>query len=136
MRTGAGRARPPGRPRRVMIRAGEVAIRAVLLETETAERIWTALPLYSTAETWGHSIHFETPVETGREQDARSEAAPGDIAFWSEEDRIVIVFGKTPISKPGEHRLPRPCNIWAKALDDVSLLKSVVPGEKVSVTAA
>jgi hypothetical protein len=130
--------RPGGVPaakRRVLIKAGRVSIRAELLDTETANRIWTALPLYSTAETWGNSIHFETPVETGRERGARANSEAGDICFWTEDDRIIIGFGPTPISKSGEIRLPRPCNIWAKAMDDVTLLKTVVPGEKVSVTA-
>lgn len=122
-------------PRRVLIRAGRVAIHAELLATATAERIWAALPIYSTAETWGEAIHFETPVETGREKGARAIAQPGDIAFWCEEDRVMIAFGKTPIARAGEPRLPRPANIWARALDDTSLLKSVRPGEKVSVTA-
>ena len=101
----------------------------------TADRIWSTLPIYSTAETWGQSLHFETPVETGRDRTARTLAQPGDICFWSEDDRILIAFGPTPISRPGEIRLPRPCNIWAKALDDVTPLKDVSPGEKVSVTA-
>lgn len=123
-------------PRRVLIRAGRVAIRAELLDTLTADRIWAALPLYSTAETWGQSIHFETPVESGRERGARINCEPGDVCFWSEDDRVIIGFGPTPISRGAEIRLPRPCNVWAKTTDDVTLLKAVVPGEKVSVTAA
>ncbi len=130
------KAAPAPAPRRVMIRAGRVAIHAELLDTPTAARIWSALPLHSTAETWGQSIHFETPVETGRERGAKTNCQAGDICFWSEDDRIIIGFGPTPISKGSEIRLPRPCNVWAKATDDVSLLKAVVPGEKVSVTAA
>lgn len=119
----------------MLIRAGRVSIRAELLDTATAERIWAVLPIYSTAETWGAALHFETPVETGRERGARTTSALGDIAYWSEDDRIIIVFGPTPLARRGELRLPRPCNIWAKALDDVTLLKTVTPGEKVSVTA-
>jgi hypothetical protein len=122
-------------PRRVLIKAGRIAIRAELAETPTADRIWAALPIYSTAETWGQSLHFETPVETGRDRSARTLASEGDICFWVEDDRILIAFGPTPISRPGEIRLPRPCNIWARALSDVTLLKDVAPGEKVSVTA-
>lgn len=122
--------------RRVLIKAGRVSLRAELLDTLTADRIWSALPLFSTAETWGQAVHFETPVESGREPGARVLAQLGDIGFWSEDDRIVIAFGPTPISKAGEMRLPRACNVWAKALDDVALLKNVKPGEKVSVTAA
>ena len=127
--------RRPAQKRRVLIKAGRVAIRAELLDTETADRIWTALPLFSTAETWGNSIHFETPVETGRERGARANSQAGEICFWTEDDRIIIGFGPTPISTAGEIRLPRPCNVWANAMDDVTLLKTVVPGEKVSVTA-
>ncbi len=126
---------PTAAPRVVLIKAGRVAIRAELLATQTAERIWSALPLYSTAETWGQSVHFETPVETGRERAARATIQAGDICYWCEDDRIIIVFGPTPLARHGELRLPRPCNLWAKALDDVALLKTVVPGEKVSVTA-
>ena len=134
-RTAGRPGRGTGQKRRVVIKAGRVSIRADLLDTETADRIWAALPLYSAAETWGSSIHFEVPVESGRERNARSKSELGDIYFWNEDNRIIIVFGRTPISQPGEMRLPRPCNVWAKTTDDVTLLKTVVPGEKVSVTA-
>jgi hypothetical protein len=60
----------------------------------------------------------------------------GDICFWVEDDRVIIAFGPTPISRPGELRLPRPCNLWARAIDDVGVLKAVRPGERVSVTSA
>jgi uncharacterized protein len=122
--------------RRVLIAAGRVKIRAALLDTPTADRLWRALPLHSTAETWGRSIRFETPVESGRERNAVLLAEPGDICFLVEDDRVIIAFGATPISRPGEMRLPRPCNLWARAPDDVGVLKAVRPGEKVSLTAA
>jgi hypothetical protein len=122
--------------RRILITAGRVKVRAQLLDTPTADRVWHALPLHSTAETWGQAIHFETPLETGRERGARQLAALGDICFWVEDDRVIIAFGPTPISRPGELRLPRPCNLWARAIDDVGVLKAVRPGERVSVTSA
>ncbi len=128
--------REPAPARQVLIVAGRVTLRAQLLDTPTAARIWEALPIYSSAETWGQSVHFETPVETGRERTARATVTAGDIAFWGEDDRILIAYGPTPISKGTAIRLPRPCNIWAKAIDDVTLLKTVTPGEKVSVAAA
>jgi uncharacterized protein len=127
--------RPDG-PRWVTITVGRVSIQAQLLETKTADRVWAQLPIYSTAETWGAAIHFETPVETGRDATAKAVSAPGDICFWTEDDRVIIVYGATPIAKGSELRLPKPCNVWAKSRDDVSLLKNVTPGEKVSVTAA
>ena len=126
--------RPVGR--RVEISAGKVKIRAQLLDTPTADCVWHALPLHSTVKTWGRAIHFETHVESGREQTARIVVEPGDICFWVEDDRIIIAFGRSPISRPNECRLPRPCNLWDRDLDDVRVLKTVRPGEKVSVTAA
>lgn len=122
-------------PRVVLLTVGRVRIRIALLETPTAERIWRALPLYSTAETWGESVHFELPVESGRERGARSLAEPGEVFYWSEDDRVIVGYGPTPISGAGEIRLPRPCNVLAHALDDVTALRAVRPGEKVSLLA-
>ena len=62
--------------------------------------------------------------------------SPGEIAFWSEQDRVIIGFGMTPLSKPGEIRLPSPCNIWAAALDDVRQLAVVAPGQKIAILEA
>jgi hypothetical protein len=138
--------RPDGEARRhretkpqdriVLITAGRAKVRARLIDTPTAARIWQALPLFSSAEPWGAAIKFETPVESGRECGARLLAEPGDILFIAEDDRVIIPFGPTPTSRPGEMRLPRPCNLWARALDDVGVLKAVRPGEKVSLTPA
>lgn len=130
------RVSPRSRPvREVLITAGRVRIRAKLANSITADRIWAALPIYSTAETWGHSLHFETPIESGRERGAKTLGVIGEVYYWAEEDRILIVFGPTPISARGELRLPRPCNVLATTADDVTLLKRVTPGEKVSVVA-
>jgi uncharacterized protein len=121
--------------RTVEIRVGRVAIRARLLDTPTADRIWRALPIFSSVEIWGQEIHFGTEVESGRERGARVLANLGDIAWVPEQDWVSIIYGPTPTSKKGELRLWSPANIWARALDDVTLLKSARPGEKVSVQA-
>jgi hypothetical protein len=120
----------------VLIRAGIVALRARLTSSATADRIWATLPIYSTAETWRHAIHFETRAKSGREAGARDLLAKGEIAFWAEEDRIVIAWATAAQSRPGEVRLPVPCNVWARALDDVASLAAVQPGERVAVLLA
>ena len=142
------RAKPPTAPvneavlaakvgrREIFIHAGRIVIRARLLASPTAERVWRTLPIYSTAETWGEAVHFETHVDTGRERGAIWNVSPGEIAFWSEQDRVIIGFGMTPLSKPGEIRLPSPCNIWAAALDDVRQLAVVAPGQKIAILEA
>ncbi len=136
-------ARPPAVTRRLPHAAGAVAVLTVgrariqlsLADTDTAARIWQALPLFGTAETWGACVHFEIPVESGRDRTARMNGKLGDIYFWVEDDRILIPFGPTPISRPNEIRLPRPCNVWAAARDEVTALAAVVPGQAVALTA-
>lgn len=122
--------------RDILIRVGDVAIRARLLETTTADRIWAALPIYSRAQIWGREVYFATPLSVQREADARDVIEAGEIVFWPDGDAIAIGFGPTPISRNGEIRLASPCNVWAHALDDVSALKSVHAGERIAVIQA
>ncbi len=124
----------PAPDRHAIIRAGRAHIRIRLLNTQTADRIWRALPIFSTAQLWGQGeVFFDTAVESGRERGAKIIAKTGEIAFSPDRDVIGIPFARTPTSKQGELRLWSPSNIWAEALDDVRVLQSVRPGEKVEV---
>ncbi len=123
--------------REVVISAGKVSVRARLLDTPTAERIWAALPIHASAQTWGAELYFQTAITTDREPGAKECVRAGEIAFWPDGDAITIGFGPTPMSRSKcEIRLASPCNIWAQALDDVKQFKSIHPGEKVSVLPA
>lgn len=122
--------------REILIRAGTVAIRARLLDTVTAGLVWSALPIYATAQTWGEEVYFSTPVSAARERDARDVVRRGEIAFWPEGHAIAIGFGPTPMSRDGEIRLAAPCNVWALALDDVGVLAAVEPGTRIAVMEA
>lgn len=120
--------------RQVLIRAGHVAVRARLLETPTAERIWAALPIHACAQTWGAEVYFPAPVSSQREPGAREVITAGEIAYWPDGDAIAIGFGPTPVSRTkSEIRLASPCNVWAQALDDVRQFKCVHPGEQISI---
>ncbi|MGE0053270.1 MAG: cyclophilin-like fold protein [Hyphomicrobium sp.] len=123
--------------REVVISAGSVSVRARLLDTPTAARIWEALPIYASAQTWGAEVYFQTDVTSDPEPNARDLIKPGEIAFWPDGDAIAIGFGPTPISRSKcEIRFVSPCNVWAEALDDVKQFKSVHAGEKISVVPA
>jgi hypothetical protein len=107
---------------------------ADLLDTPTAQAIAASLPLSSSVMTWGEEVYFDIPVRVACEGDARAVVTPGEIAYWPDGTAIAIGFGRTPISQGNETRLASPCNIWAKAVDDVKALKVVRAGAKVRVS--
>jgi len=115
---------------------GDVAIRAELLDTPSAEALYDAAPFESQASTWGDEVYFATPVSLPREPDARDVVEPGEIAFWPDGDAIAIGFGPTPISHGDECRLASPCNVFARTKDEVKALGSVRAGTPVRVERA
>jgi hypothetical protein len=120
--------------REFLIRAGRAVIRARLRDTRTAAVFWAHLPIYSTAETWGGALRFETEIETGLEARAKATLKSGEIGYHVESDRVYLAFGPTPITKPGGSWLmPSPLNVFADALDDVAGLAVARAGERVAV---
>jgi len=111
-----------------------VTLEAELFETPTAEAILAALPVTSSALTWGEEVYFDVPVRVAREKTARAIVTPGEIAYWPDGPAIAIGFGRTPISQGDETRLASPCNVFARALADVKTLRAVKAGTKVKVS--
>ncbi|MBU1213292.1 MAG: hypothetical protein KJ587_18805 [Alphaproteobacteria bacterium] len=120
----------------ILIRAGAVAVRAELLDTPTAAKIRDALPIYGRVQTWGEEIYFTVAIDSAEEPGARDVMDLGDIAFWPGGNAIVIGFGRTPVSRGDEIRLVSPCNVWARAIDDVRAFAAVRSGDDVAVIEA
>jgi len=120
---------------RIRFDFGALTLDAELLDTPTARAIAVALPISSSAMTWGEEVYFEVPVKCAREADARAVVIPGEIAYWPDGHCIALGYGRTPISRGDETRLASPCNVFAKALGDVKTLAKVRAGATISVTA-
>ena len=119
--------------RKIKIISGSVEILAEVLNTPTADNIFSRLPIESNANTWGNEIYFSTPVQVAREPEAKDVIEPGEIAFWVEGSCIAVGFGPTPISQGNEIRLAAKTNIWAKTKDNVRKLSSVKAGDTIRV---
>src|SRR5918995_2622949 len=122
--------------RQLKITVGDVPLRAELFDTPTAAALYEAAPFDAVASTWGEEVYFRTPVSLAREADAKAVVEPGELAFWPDGDAIAIGFGRTPMSQGQECRLASPCNIWGRALDDVTALKAVRSGAAITVERA
>jgi len=120
--------------RRIRFDFAALTLDAELLDTPTARAVAAALPISSSALTWGEEVYFEIPVKATVEKDARAVVTPGEAAYWPSGHAIALGFGRTPISRGDETRLASPCNIFAKAIGNVKALAKVKAGAKVNVT--
>lgn len=126
-------AKKPGRGGMIYLEAQGVRLELNLYPNETAVRIARALPLFGVGEPWGRCLHFEVPVLCGRERSARINGRLGEVYYWPGENRILVPYGPTPISRDNEIRLPQPCNPWATVHGNVAGLQTIKPGAKVAL---
>ena len=118
--------------RKIKITVGKLELEAWLNETKTAARVFEALPITSTVNTWGDEIYFTIPVDA-KPEDAKELVSLGDIAYWPPGKAMCIFFGKTPISRGDEIRPASPVNIIGKVEGDLKLLKKVKEGEEIII---
>ena len=123
----------PQTPLRIRISWPSGNLTATLDDTPTAQALSKALPLSSTARTWGEEVYFDTGVSVSRETDARQVVEPGTVAFWTEGDALALPYGPTPISRGDECRLASPCNVLGQIDGDPRLLARVRDGDPVRV---
>ncbi|MFF4438222.1 cyclophilin-like fold protein [Streptomyces sp. NPDC001621] len=102
-------------------------------DSPTARALTKALPLTSTAHTWGKEVYFDTGVSVSRETDAREVVDPGTVAFWTDGDALALPYGPTPISRGTECRLASPCNVLGSVDGDAGVLVTVRDGDPIRV---
>ncbi|MEV7994242.1 cyclophilin-like fold protein [Streptomyces sp. NPDC086077] len=106
---------------------------ATLDDTPTTRALIKALPLTSTAHTWGEEVYFDTGIAVSRETGARQVVEPGTVAFWTDGDALALPYGPTPISQGEECRLASPCNVLGHIDGDPRLLATVHHGDPIRV---
>lgn len=118
----------------IIIRLGDLSIRARLNGSQTAGMIWDALPIKTFTSVWGQEIYFQIPVKAEIELGFAAETVDlGDLAYWPEGQCFCIFFGRTPISKPGEIRPATSVNIIGKIENNFENLKIVKENETVMI---
>jgi hypothetical protein len=122
--------------RQIRITVGEITLCAELNDSETASRIWEALPLAGRGNVWGQEIYFRVAVEAEEAPDARTRMAVGELAFWPVGNAFCIFFGPTPVSEGAEPRAYSPVNVFGRVTDDPAPLKRVPDGAPVRVERA
>ena len=118
--------------RKIKITAGDVVAEATLLDNETADAIWEALPITARGSTWGDEIYFGIPVHLD-EEDAQAVVELGDLGYWPPGNALCIFYGPTPASRGDEIRPASPVNVWGKIVGDPKVFKRAPGGAKVTV---
>jgi hypothetical protein len=122
--------------RTIKIISGTVEVTGTLSDCPTATAIWNALPIKSTANTWGDEIYFTIPVQVELDDTAREVVEKGALGFWPSGPAFCIFFGPTPASTGAEIRPASAVNVFGKATGDLSVLKKVRPGSAILVEKA
>lgn len=115
---------------KIIIMAEELKLTATLNNSDTAEKIYEALPFEGTANIWGDEIYFNIPVSLEQEPDARADVEVGELGYWPVGTAFCIFFGPTPMSTGEKPRAASPVNIFGKIEGDPLILKEV-PGNAV-----
>lgn len=120
--------------KRIRITAGSVVVEAELNDTETARKIWEALPITGKANRWGDEIYFRIPVRCD-EENPREVVDVGDLGYWVPGSAFCIFFGPTPASRGNEIRPASPVNVFGKVVGNATVLGSVRDGDEVKIEA-
>ncbi len=118
--------------RQIKIMVGELEVAGWLNETNTASKVWEALPITGSINLWGDEIYFSIPVEAGLE-DAKETVSLEDIAYWPQGKAMCIFLGKTPISQGEEIRPASPVNVIGRIEEVKTLLGKVRQGEEITI---
>jgi hypothetical protein len=106
---------------RILIEEADVELVAELNESSTAGALWDALPLESTAQTWGAEVYFSVPLSCPLD-DAQATVPSGALGYWPPGRAVCLFFGQQPVS---------PVNVIGVLEGDPAALGAVQEGQTV-----
>ena len=118
--------------KKIVIRVEGLSVNADLNESKTAQKIWDALPITGSVNTWGDEIYFSIPVNLPLE-DAKEVVSERDLGYWPPGSAFCIFFGLTPASQGDEIRPASPVNVFGKVIGDVKVFKEINSGAKINI---
>lgn len=110
-------------PTRITISIGEVTVDAELSDSDCANAIAQALPLYGRPHEWGDEFYFTIPVSMPLDATATASVAVGDLGFWPPGNALAIFFGPTPFSRGPDPVPASEVNVVGKIAGDATILK-------------
>jgi len=66
-------------------------------QSEIAKNIYDALPIKSSAKTWGKEVYFDIPVEPTKEKKVAN-VSSGTVAYWPPGKSLCLFYGQKPYS--------------------------------------
>ena len=119
--------------KKIKITVGNIAAKAILNDSPSAQKIWEALPLEAKGDTWGDEIYFGIPVKAPLEKNAQEVVEVGDLGFWPPGHAFCIFFGPTPVSRGNEVRPASAVNVVGRIEGEAKVFKKVSSGAKVKI---
>jgi len=119
--------------KKIAITTEDLKVDASLNDSETAEKIWDALPIEGSVNTWGDEIYFSIPPVNVGSENAKEVVSEGDLGYWPPGSAFCIFFGLTPASQGDEIRPASPVNVFGKIIGDSKVFKKVSSGTKITI---
>lgn len=119
--------------KKITIQTADLKLKAVLNNTQTAQKVWDALPIEGKANLWGEEIYFSIPIEAELEN-GQEIVHLGDIGYWPPGKAICFFFGPTPVSAGEEIRPYSLVTVIGKLVDNPKELKVVRENDIVTIT--
>ncbi|MBN1344730.1 MAG: hypothetical protein JXQ73_18705 [Phycisphaerae bacterium] len=120
-------------PTIIKITAGNVSVQANLNDSPTAQSILQALPIAGRVNRWGDEIYFRIDVQQAEADDARTEMAVGELAYWPPGQAFCIFWGPTPASTGPTPVAASNVNPIGRIDGDATILSATKDGDPVTI---